>query len=442
MIPPGAVLIAALIVCLGACLTAAPGLAQTRATGKPATATAQSPAPKAPAPKATVPKAASPKATSLSPAATAKFNALSAQADAARQAGQLDQAVDFYQQALAIKPAWTEGRWSLGMALYDLDRFEEARDAFRRVLAKREDNGTAWALKGLCEYRLTHYDTALADLLRARQYGISSSAAVVEVVRYHTAILSIRNEQDDQALGILSEFAMDGNESPRIIEAMGIASLRIPVLPEELPGEKREIVMMTGRARYFMAARMGPAALNAYETLANRFPDAPNVHYAFGIFLMAEQPDAAIAEFKRELAITPQHVQAKVQIASALIRRGDFEGAKPWAQQAVDAAPTDFIARNALGQSLLETGDVAGAIRELESGVKMAPETPVMHFALARAYRRAGRGAEADREQAEFTRLDRLARTSRTGTASVGGIESQSTGAGRGTEPKRQPKEH
>jgi tetratricopeptide (TPR) repeat protein len=378
----------------------------------------------------------------VSPAfAQTKFAALSAQAEAAGKAGELDQAVDLYQQALAIKPTWTEGRWSLGMALYDLDRFEPARDAFRRVLSTRgqDKNGTAWAMKGLCEYRLKNYDTALADLLRARQFGVSSNAAVVDVARYHTAILSIRNEQYDQALGILSEFAIDGNESPRIIEAMGIATLRLPMLPQELPGEKREIVMMAGRARYFMAARMGPAAQNAYETLINRFPDTPNVHYAFGIFLMAEQPDAAIAEFKRELNITPQHVLAKVQIASALIRRGDFEGAKPWAQQAVDAAPTDFIARNALGQTLLETGDVPGAIRELEQGVKMAPEVPVMHFALARAYRRAGRGPDADREQAEFTRLDRLARASRTGAASVGGIDSDGSVSGSSTK-KPQPR--
>jgi hypothetical protein len=53
-----------------------------------------------------------------------------------------------------------------------------------------------------------------------------------------------------------------------------------------------------------------------------------------------------------------------------------------------------------------------------------------MHFALARAYRRANRTADADREQAEFTRLDRLVRASRTGAASVGGID---------TDPKRQP---
>jgi predicted Zn-dependent protease len=138
---------------------------------------------------------------------------------------------------------------------------------------------------------------------------------------------------------------------------------------------------------------------------------------------MAEQPEQAIEEFKRELRVSPQHVWAKVQIAFSLIKRGEYAEARPWAQEAVDGAPTAFVARNALGQILLETGDVEGAIRELEAGVKLAADSPAMHFALARAYRRAGRTADADREQAEFTRLDRLVREQRSGTNSLGGIQ-------------------
>ena len=57
------------------------------------------------------------------------------------------------------------------------------------------------------------------------------------------------------------------------------------------------------------------------------------------------------------------------------------------------------------------------------AGVKLASDSPAMHFALARAYRRAGRSADADREQAEFTRLDRLVREQPTGTNSLGGIQ-------------------
>jgi tetratricopeptide (TPR) repeat protein len=354
---------------------------------------------------------------------TTSFDALAAKAEAARQAGNLDEAAGLYAQALKIKPDWPEGAWSLGAVLYDLDRFAEARDAFRRVIAKHAENGTAWAFKGLCEYRLKNYDTAFADLLQARARGVGGAKSVADVARYHTAILATRMEQYEQGLGILADFALEGNDTAGIIVGMGLAALRMPLLPEELPGDKRELVMMAGRAQYFMSARLGAAAQNAFEALTARYPETPNVHYAFGVFLLAEQPDAALVQFKRELDIAPTNAWAKVQIAFAMIRRGEFDAAKPWAQQAVDALPTAFVARNALGQILLETGDVEGAIRELEAGVKLAADSPPMHFALARAYRRAGRAADADRAQAEFTRLDRLVREQRTGANSLGGIQ-------------------
>ena len=370
---------------------------------------------------------AAPKARAARPPQAGRFAAISARADAAREKGLLAEAADLYVDALAIKPAWPEGRWALGTTLYELDRFAEARDQFRRVLARHDDNGTAWALKGLCEFRLKNYDTALADLLKARARGVTGSRDVAEVARYHTALLATRTEQFEQALGILSDFGLEGNDSPSIIEALGIATLRLPLLPEELPGEKREMVMMAGRARYFMAARLGSAATNAFDALVARYPETPNVNYAAGVFLLAEQPEKAVEAFKRELRVYPQNVWARIQIAFALVRTGEFAAARPYAQEAVDQAPTEFVARNALGQVLLETGDAAGAVRELEAGVKLAPDSPQMHFALARAYRRAGRGAEADKAQAEFTRLDRLVRAARTGESSVGGIDT-STG--------------
>jgi tetratricopeptide (TPR) repeat protein len=371
------------------------------------------------------PSTQAPPKTSPPPRAPARpsFATLSTNAESAREKGLLAEAAELYRQALAIKPDWPEGRWSLGTTLYELDRFEEARDQFRRVLSRHDDNGTAWALKGLCEYRLKNYDTALSDLLKARARGVTGSREVSEVARYHTALLATRTEQFEQALGILSDFGLEGNDSPSIIEAMGLATLRLPLLPDELPGEKREMVMMAGRARYFMAARLGSAATNAFDALVARYPETPNVNYAAGVYLLAEQPEKAVEAFKRELKVFPQNVWARIQIAFALIRTGEYEAARPFAEEAVAVAPTEFVARNALGQVLLETGDTAGAVRELEAGVKLASDSPQMHFALARAYRRAGRTADADKAQAEFTRLDRMVRASRTGEASVGGID-------------------
>jgi tetratricopeptide (TPR) repeat protein len=239
----------------------------------------------------------------------------------------------------------------------------------------------------------------------------------------------IRIGEFEQALQTLGEFASVGDDNPRVIEAMGIATLRMPIFPEELRADRRPMVIMAGRASYQMATRNTAAAGKSFEALVLRYPETPNVHYANGVFLLSEQPDKAIDEFKKELELQPGHPQSLMQIAFEYLNRGDAQQALPWAKQAVEAAPDDFAARKVLGQARLDTGDVDGAIAELQTGIKLAPESPGLHFTLARAYQKAGRLEEANKEREEFTRLDRLARTTRSGAQSVGGV---GRGSGRG----------
>jgi tetratricopeptide (TPR) repeat protein len=193
------------------------------------------------------------------------------------------------------------------------------------------------------------------------------------------------------------------------------------MLPTETPPERREMILMAGRASYMMATRNTAAADQAFEALAARYPETAHVHYAYGVFLLQEQGTKAIEEFKRELELQPGHAASLLQISYEYLKEGDAAAALPWAQQAVKAAPNAFAARKALGQALLETGDIDGSIKELQTGITLAPESPGLHFTLARAYQRAGRLEEASRERDEFTRLDRLARTQRSGPQSVGG---------------------
>ena len=75
--------------------------------------------------------------------------------------------------------------------------------------------------------------------------------------------------------------------------------------------------------------------------------------------------------------------------------------------------------------------DIPGAIPELEKAATLAPGSPQAHFMLARAYARAGREADAERERAEFTRLDQIVRAMRQGQQSVGGIPTAGPGVDR-----------
>jgi tetratricopeptide (TPR) repeat protein len=282
--------------------------------------------------------------------------------------------------------------------------------------------GAALAFRGLCTFKQADYAEALADLLQSKALGVSGNPEVGTVARFHAGLAMARLGQFELALNTLGEFALEGNDSPQIIEALGVATLRMPMLPSEVPGEKREMVLMAGRASYFMAMRLAPAARTAFEELVLRYPDAANVHYAFGVFLTSEDPDRALREFERELSIQPSHATSHIQMAYEFIKRGDVAAARPHAERAVALAPTDFVAHRLIGQIQLESGQVAEAVASLEQSRTLEPNSPMVHFTLAKAYARAGRNAEAEKARSEFTRLDRLARLQRNGVTAVGGL--------------------
>ncbi len=340
------------------------------------------------------------------PAAEGAPPRLAAQAEAARKAGRTQEAVDLYKKGLAQQPGWIDGHWGLATLLYDLDRYDEAQPEFAKVVAANPRDGVPLAMHGLCEAQLHQYERALKDLSRARQLGIRS-VEVGHVALFQEAVLLNRFERYENAFELLRPFVLAGEDSVSVIEAIGLSMLRLPFLPSEVPADKREMILLAGRGGYQLAMpRANASGRLAFEELVSRYPGAANVHYAYGTFLLREDPDAALREFQRALELAPDDFRAMTHIALEQVRRGQAEDGLAVARQAVAAAPSFPVARLALGRVLLETGDAAGAIVELERGAALSPESSQIHFSLSRAYQKAGRAKDAERERAEFQRLE------------------------------------
>jgi predicted Zn-dependent protease len=349
-----------------------------------------------------------PKPSAAKPTRT--FEQLSREAEAARAGGRLDEAVDRYRRALARKPGWVEGRWSLATILYDLDRHSEAAPEFAKVIAARPDDGLAVALKALCDYKTKDYDAALTGLQKAHALGVPNPE-VDRVAAFHAALLLNRAGNPDRAFDILKAFAEKGRDDPPLIEAFGLFMLRMPRLPEEVPAEQGEMIRLAGRGGYHMSrGRRTAVGRLALEELVSRYPAVPNVHYALGAYIAPDDPDGAMEEFRRELRATPDHYPSLLQMALIETGRGRAAEALPLAEQAAQLAPNVPAARLALGRALLDLEQTDRAVQELERGAALAPESPDLQFALARAYQRAGRPAEAERARQEFLRLDRTRR--------------------------------
>lgn len=341
-------------------------------------------------------------------AASTSFEELARHAAEAREHERLEEAARLYRQALRLKPGWAEGWWFLGTLAYDQDRYPECSDAFRRLVDLKPQGAPAHALLGLCEFNLKRYDSALRHLLHARKIGFGGEDRIRQAALYHLALAFILKEHYENAIEQLALLVRASEAALDVRLAAGLATMRKPMLPSQIPGEDRDLAFRLGQAVVQELERHAEEATRAYEAVLAAYPRAPGIHYAYGSFLLSSNPDRGLELLKQELDISPEHVPALGAIALEYLKRGDARSAKPWAEKAVLLAPGNFVTHVARGRVLLELEDLPGAIRELETAVQLAPDSPNARFALANAYVRAGRKEDAGRERKEFARLRKL----------------------------------
>jgi len=327
------------------------------------------------------------------------FADLSARASAARQANDVPRAIALYRQALQLNPKWEEGWWFLGTLLYDSDRYAPGRDALRHFVGLQPNAAPALGLLGLCEFETGDYPESLKHIERSLSLGAPAEPQMDQVLRYHEAMLLTRTGDFDKALQKYVWFVRKGARSSSILLGIGLAALRTPLLPKDIPPPRQDLFLTAGQASIYTISGDLPNAQRTFLSLIDRFPESPNVHYVYGVFLLGADPDRAIDEFKLELKLAPSNAAAGAMLAWVLLRRGDFKIALPYAEKAVQSAPGFPTAQLVFGRLLVETGAVDRGIEHLRIAEKLDPANLEVHLGLVTAYSRIGRTQDARRER-------------------------------------------
>ena len=334
------------------------------------------------------------------------FAELSKRAAEARDTDHLEEAVALYTRALALRPRWVEGWWSLGTLEYDQDHYAKAALDFEKMIALDSANGTAHAMLGLCQFELGKDEPALKNLLEAERLGVVKDEQLRKVALYHLGVLQLRAGKYGAAKETLGQLVRDRVRTKELTTGLGLAALLLR--PQEAPPEGTagaSVIERSGEAEALLAAKDFEPAKQKYAQLASEFPDYPNLHFAFGrLLLETHEADEAVEEFQRELKRDPENVNSLLEIA-AVRYRVDSEDGLQYAEKAVKLVPGLPLAHYLLGMLRLETGDAAAAIPELEIAQKAFPKETGIYFALGNAYARVGRKAKAAKARAEFTRL-------------------------------------
>ncbi len=351
------------------------------------------------------------------------FEALSAKANAARAADRLDEAVALYRKAVALKPKWTEGWWALGTIQYERSEYRAAAEAFRQVVGLSPKAGTPRAMLGLCEFELGQDASALRDIQEGRKIGIADDPQLRNVVLYHEGLLLDRLGSFRAARRVLRSLCWAGVQSNDVIRTLGLAALQIRDKDYRAAAADAEVVAQTGRADCLAGQKKNDEAREAYESLVREHSDFPNVHYAYGWFLLdTYKLEAGLSELRQEIKNQPNHVMARIEIAAALYKV-DSKAGLPYAEEAVKLDPGLPLAHYYLGLLLLDTDDYVRAIPELEMVQKAHPGEAKLYLALGSAYSRAGREEDAVRARTTFQKLQSEQRQEELAPASGGQVD-------------------
>jgi tetratricopeptide (TPR) repeat protein len=334
------------------------------------------------------------------------FDEIARQAHSARIADRMTEAIGLYREGVRQRPSWSEGWLWVGTLLYDQDRFPEAQASFAHFIALVPKSGPAWALKGLSEFEMRDFDRARQDLQKWVHGSFHGSGDLTEVAGFHWALLLTRQGSFAQALYVLADRAQHKGESPVLVEAMGLASLRMPNLPEDYAPESRERVWLAGKAALYASLHDFTRGQEYSRRLLAEYGQQPEVHYFQGTLLKFQlEPAKAAQEFRKELEISPRHVAAMLELAQFEIDSGDLTEALSLARHAVEIEPANPDVHHILGRALLAAGRAKESAHELEWAERLAPQSSAIHFHLAAAYRELDRTEDAQREMDAYVSI-------------------------------------
>jgi tetratricopeptide (TPR) repeat protein len=327
--------------------------------------------------------------------------------------------------------AGPDALWTQAMADYSAGKYSETIAALRlwterRPPSLRTNDGTAWAVTGLSEFALNDYDNAFIHLQRGQDLGLGGSPEAVRDARYHLGILLNRNAQYDAASRVFAPEANSTSLAAEIQFALGLALLRMPLLPQQVSPSQISLVRNAGEIALLLQESKYDRAFPLLQQLIKNFPATPFLHYTFALGLASlSQYDQAIPELRGEIRISPSSELPHLLLASIALKKHTPAEALPEAQRAVQLAPQSAKAHYLLGRAHLELNQDDRALRELETANLLNSGSPEIHFNLAKAYARANLPQKADEERATFARLNALAEQQRSlnGSQSYGAAE-------------------
>ncbi len=254
------------------------------------------------------------------------------QAEAAYYDGELEQAVDFYRQALDMAPGDLQILFELARLLTlteDVDNLEEALVIEDQMILLAPEDPRGYAVKARTLDWMGDYDQAAVEALHALELDSSYAYAHAYLAEAYTDLGQLRQAREEAELSIeLDPFNVDARRNyAYVLESYGDYGGAIQQYEQALRLQPNLLDLWYGLARNYRGAsaasgsmEMFEKSVETYQQIIMRIPEDPRAYVELGrTYFEVREDDAAQINLERAVSLVcedcPLHTFEEIEAA-------------------------------------------------------------------------------------------------------------------------------
>jgi len=282
----------------------------------------------------------------------------------AHQAGNLDEAIRLYTQALALDAGLWQAEFQRGAAYRSLGKLSEAKKSITSVLELLKEYADSPELRGIrARAQMMLGDIAIAE------------GGTTEAENAYRRVL----ELDSGNAGARAALAEIHLSTGKPVEAAREATEAIKA------GEESPAIFVLQAVALAAISRMDDAIVSYGEALRREPDNSRALDGRSGLYLKLGRTAEAIADLRRLVTMSSEP-RFKSMLAAALAESGNYDEAIGLYRSALEIDGSNPEARTGLAALLIRAGREKEAISELESLIKAEPNRADLQSQLAELY--------------------------------------------------------
>jgi tetratricopeptide (TPR) repeat protein len=304
------------------------------------------------------------------------------------QPPQPEEAVRFATVAVALRPGSPGAHNTLGGALHDIGRLNDAIAAFKQAIAldpkyamAHHNLGYALTAKDRLDEAIAAYQQAIANDPKFVSAHYNLGNALVSKDRVDEAVVAYQ-----KAVALNPKHAWAHNSLGNALAAKKRWDEAIAAYQQAIASDPKFASAYYHLGNAHAANGRVDEAILPYQKAVALNPKHDLAHNNLGNALAAKaRVDYAIKEFKLAIALDPTFATAHNNLGSALNGKGQVDEAIAAYQQAIDIDPEFATAYYNLGNALARQGRLDEAIAAYQAVVALDPKHALAHFYLGKA---------------------------------------------------------